>query len=232
MEQPIATSERSLFRKIAEVTQKVGPVAKNARHEAEGYLYADAAAITMACRGLMAERNLVLVGSVTSVEWRKISGKASMPVCVLSVQFTVHDGDSGEQHSFNIIAEAQDPADKSTAKAQALAHRYALERLFQITTSNAAPSSSPLPEHWKPETPVTNPERASIFRSLEAAVRDGARSCDWTKLNAVSAALKKHLDAGDITASQHKVLLGRLAAEKQKLPPPAGALATQADSAS
>lgn len=128
----------SLVRKLAEVMAEVERVPKSGRNDFHKYDYATEADIVAAVRKEMAQRSLMLVPTVLRTEWTEIerrnAGKDRL--CTLTVRFTVHDGDSGEEMSFEVLGEGQDAGDKATYKAMTGAVKYALLKLFLIPTGD------------------------------------------------------------------------------------------------
>lgn len=130
--------QRSLIKKLAEVMAEVERVPKDGHNSYHGYDYATESAITAAVRGGMARRNLMLVSSVVDTKLAEIDRKngGKDRLVSLLVEFTVHDGDSGETLAFRKWGEGQDPGDKASYKAETGALKYALLKLFQIPTGD------------------------------------------------------------------------------------------------
>ncbi|RKH05039.1 ERF family protein [Corallococcus carmarthensis] len=130
--------ERSLVRKLAEVMGEVERVPKSGRNDFHRYDYATEADIVSAVRKAMADRALMLIPSVVKTEWREVErnkgGKDR--IATLTVRFTLTDGDSGEERSFEVLGEGQDQGDKATYKALTGAVKYALLKLFLIPTGD------------------------------------------------------------------------------------------------
>ncbi|RKI34555.1 hypothetical protein D7Y27_33160 [Corallococcus sp. AB004] len=129
---------RSLVRKLAEVMGEVERVPKSGRNDFHRYDYATEADIVSAVRKAMAARALMLIPSVVKTEWRDVErnkgGKDR--IATLTVRFTLTDGDSGEERSFEVLGEGQDQGDKATYKALTGAVKYALLKLFLIPTGD------------------------------------------------------------------------------------------------
>jgi hypothetical protein len=132
---------KSLVTKLAEVMSEVERVAKHGRNDFHRYDYATEADIVAAVRKHMAERHLMLVPTVTKLEWRELAakeqGKPRDPVCTMTVDFRVLDGDNPDAGLvFTVIGEGQDAGDKATYKAMTGATKYALLKLFLIPTGD------------------------------------------------------------------------------------------------
>lgn len=127
------TGRLSLIRKLSEVMGEVERVPKSGHNKFHGYDYATEADIVSAVRRAMAERYLMLVPTVLSDDW---VDRPKGRLVKLRVRFTVHDGESGEEMSFEVLGEGEDQSDKATYKAMTGAVKYALLKLFLIPTGD------------------------------------------------------------------------------------------------
>lgn len=133
--------QRSLVRKLAEVMAVVERVPKNGTNQHFGYKYPLYDDIITAVREAMAVRHLILFPNVIKDEWLDVAtqrgGKERL--CTLTVQFTIEDGDTGEERRFNIIGQGQDVGEKASFKAITGAEKAALMKIFLIPTGDAPP---------------------------------------------------------------------------------------------
>jgi hypothetical protein len=131
-------TQRSLVKKLSEVMGEVERIAKNGRNDHFNYDFATEADISEAVRGHMAARHLLLVPSVEKTEWEVLTSAKGAPkkICTLTVQYTLMDGDSGEEMKFTILGQGEDSGDKATYKAMTGATKFALMKLFLIPTGN------------------------------------------------------------------------------------------------
>ncbi len=129
---------RSLVKKLAEIMGEVERVPKNGRNNAQGYDYVMEADILDAVRGGMAKRSLVMFPSVVDSKWGELLTKSGgkLRLCTSTVCFTIEDGDSGETRSLNMLGEGTDQGDKASYKAATGAEKYALLKLFMISTGD------------------------------------------------------------------------------------------------
>jgi hypothetical protein len=132
------TGKLSLARKLAEVMGAVNHVPKNGSNNFHNYKYATEADIVAAVRKEMASRLIILIPSVVKTEWSKVARRQGGEdrLCTLTMKFTIHDGESGEEMSFDMVGEGQDPGDKAVYKAETGATKYALLKLFLIPTGD------------------------------------------------------------------------------------------------
>ncbi len=133
-----AAEKRSLVTKLSEVMGEIERIAKNGTNDFHKYSYATESDITAAVRALMAARHLMLVPSVESTTWEKIARAkgGETKLCTLTVNYTLMDGDSGEEMKFTILGQGEDSSDKATYKAMTGATKYALMKLFLIPTGD------------------------------------------------------------------------------------------------
>jgi hypothetical protein len=117
---------------------EVERIAKTGRNDFHKYDYATEADITAAVREHMAKRHLLLVPSVEKTEWEKMVSQKGVEkkICTLTVRYTIHDGDSGEDMQFTVLGQGEDSSDKATYKALTGATKYALLKLFLIPTGD------------------------------------------------------------------------------------------------
>jgi len=121
-----------LIKKLAEVMAEVERVAKHGRNDFHKYDYATESDITAAVRKAMADRGIMMIPHVLSLDWR--ATEKGQPIATMAVEFRVTDGDS--HMTFTIIGEGQDSGDKATYKALTGATKYALLKLFLIPTGD------------------------------------------------------------------------------------------------
>lgn len=168
---------RSLVRKLAEIMALVERVPKNGHNTFQNYKYATEADIAAAVRSAMAERNLMLFPSVQETQWSVLEGKNSKQrLCSMRVRFTIEDGDSGEQRSFEMWGEGQDSGDKASYKAITGAEKYALLKLFLIPTGDDPEADSPKPASEKRERAKS---KASSYEPSSTAVGGIVRFGDY-----------------------------------------------------
>jgi hypothetical protein len=139
---------RSLARKVAEIVAAVSRVPKTGHNAHFNYDFAQEADVLLAVRGEMAKRSLALFPSVAAHNVREVQGKSggALYVTTLRVEFTLEDGDSGEQRTFAIIGEGEDNHDKGANKALTAAEKYACLKLFLIPTGADPDGDAPAEE--------------------------------------------------------------------------------------
>lgn len=133
-----AKQERSIVRKLAEVTKLVDRIAKNGRNQAQNYDFVTEADILDAVRLHMAERNLVPFPHVREQQWETLTTKSGgiKKLCTFTVEFRIEDGDSGEIRTWDVISQGEDTGDKAAYKAITGAEKYGLLKVFMIPTGD------------------------------------------------------------------------------------------------
>src|SRR3954465_2301978 len=110
----ITPPARSLVRKLAEVMATVGYVKKTGTNTFQNYKYVTEADIIASVRAEMAARSLMLIPDVVKTDW-EISAPNQRGVvnrtCTLMVEYTLADGDSGEERIFHVMGQGQDTQD-------------------------------------------------------------------------------------------------------------------------
>lgn len=169
------TGSMSLYSKLAAVMSEIGYVEKRGRNEFHGYNYATEADLADAVRSKLAERNVMLIPSLTNVNERAIKtakGKDST-LTTARISFTFCDGDSGQTHTADWAGAGDDPADKGLYKAMTGAAKYFLMKSFLIPTGDDPEHDSRRPEEVGPPSfgPAFGPEaNADQLASLQRAI--------------------------------------------------------------
>jgi hypothetical protein len=153
----------TLVAKLAQVMAAVERVAKRGHNDHFNYDFATESDITAAIRAEMASRSLMLIPDVQSVSFREVNGRNGIQtIGQVLVKFTVKDGESGEEFSFQMPGEGQDSGDKCLPKAITSALKYALLKLFMIPTGD------------DPEREGKEPRQKAAPKAQDAPRRDTA----------------------------------------------------------
>ena len=140
---------RTLHGKIASIVAEVDHVEKDGFNSQHNYAFTSEAAFLRALRGAMSSRNLTIFPSVNpetlKTTARMDGGKGTITECV--VNYTITDGDSGEQIVVSVASQGFDTLDKGAFKAMTGALKYALRQTFMLPTGddpegNDAPSGA------------------------------------------------------------------------------------------
>lgn len=144
---------RSLIRKLSEVMAAVERVPKRGHNDHFNYDFAREADLVEVVRAELAKRQVMIFPDVEKCETREVPGnKGPLFITRMEVNFTVEDGESGEQRIFKAIGEGEDNHDKGCYKAITGALKYALMKLFLIPTGDD-PEASKRPRDQRDPTP-------------------------------------------------------------------------------
>lgn len=146
-------TNKSLIKKLAEITKEVKRIPKNGYNDFNKYHYPLESDIKEVVRAEMSKRNVVLIGSelenvTTPVTTRK--GNTEYQVKITK-RMSVYDGDSGEVIEFNATGVGQDSGDKAQYKAETGLIKYALNNLFLIPSGDDPEANG---KKLQPEKPV------------------------------------------------------------------------------
>jgi hypothetical protein len=119
------TKKKSLVTKLTEIMSSIDGVEKKGWNDHHKYAYVMEPELFEAVRGGMAERNLMMVPSITSVE------RHERGIVTVHMLYRILDGDSGESIEIPWSAEGQAQDDKGIAKAVTNA-KYLIMKLFLI----------------------------------------------------------------------------------------------------
>lgn len=130
------------MRKLAEIMALVKRVPKNGWNDFHKYKFATEADILDAVRDAMAERQVVLVPDAVDGT-SEPRGEKGEHVFTLKSRFTVKDGESGEELSFHMYGQGSDKLDKGAYKAATGAEKYAVLKLFMVSTGDDPENEEP-----------------------------------------------------------------------------------------
>jgi hypothetical protein len=124
---PIAP--RSLIRKLAEVMAEVERIPKSGRNEFHKYDYATEADIVAAVRKLLAERHVMILPGL-----HEAHREGTLTTALMT--FTLCDGESGEERTFQWAGTGDDKGDKGLYKAITGGLKYFLLKTFLMPTGD------------------------------------------------------------------------------------------------
>lgn len=132
------SEQRTLVKKLAKVMQEVKYIQKRGFNKFHQYRYATESDVAEKIRESLAEQNVVMIPNMTSHSIREhTTAKGNREyITTVVMEFKFIDGDSGEEITFTMIGEGQDPGDKGPYKAITGAQKYALMKAFMIPTGD------------------------------------------------------------------------------------------------
>jgi hypothetical protein len=128
-------ASRSLVRKLVEVMAVVDRIPKTGHNTFHNYDYTTEADVLEAVRGELARRHVLIVPCVVDSKETPVGDKGQR-VFTLKMRFTAHDGESGEQLSWEMYGQGSDSLDKGAFKATTGAVKYGLLKMFLVPTGD------------------------------------------------------------------------------------------------
>ena len=157
--------QATIFASIVSIMRELEAVGKGRTNQAQGYKFRGVDEIYNAVNPLMAKFGVFTVPEVleTKREERATKSGGSMTATYLRMRYTFFAGD-GTSVAATVEGEGMDSGDKSTSKAMAVAHKYALVQVFAIPTEDAKdpendnPQPAPKPQAKPEPKPQAQPE--------------------------------------------------------------------------
>jgi hypothetical protein len=170
---------------MAAIINEIGAIEKDKRNKQQGFQYRGIDDVYAALHPLLAKNNVVILPSVKDLQRseRQTKSGASMMMTTVIVEYRFM-ADDGTSVSCTMAGEGMDMADKSTAKAMAVAQKYAVLQTFCVPVQELVDGDSETPEASEPKPPVTRqPSQFERERLSEAASKgtDAFRDA-WTKI--------------------------------------------------
>jgi len=151
---------------IVKIMQEIGAIGKDRKNEQQHYSFRGIDDVYNAINPLLGKYGVFTVPEVleTHREEKPTKSGGSMTATHLRIRYTFFAGD-GSSIQATVEGEAMDSGDKSTNKAMAVAHKYAILQVFAIPTEdlkdpeNESPQSAPAKPKAKGEPkPETKPQ--------------------------------------------------------------------------
>lgn len=132
------TEKKSLVTKLAKIMNEMGSIPKTGWNSFNKYNYTTEADIQAITSKRMAKENIIMTPYEIEHSTREVTTRKGNAEYVYqgTWDFEIIDGDSGEQLTIRVSGEGQDSGDKGPFKALTGAHKYALMKLFQISTGD------------------------------------------------------------------------------------------------
>lgn len=128
----------NLAKKLVEVMKDCGHVAKNGSNDFHKYKYATAADVLSLVNDSLTKHGIMSAVESNLIEIREVRTAKGNSENLATVEtfVTLTDSDSGEQIKIKGLGSGQDAGDKSVAKAQTMAIKYAFLLSFAISTGD------------------------------------------------------------------------------------------------
>lgn len=158
---------RSLARKLSEVMGQVGRIPKTGFNEHFRYKFVRESELVEKISELLSERQVCITSRVTAIETFELSkvlprtGEVVVTKTgVLRIEYTFHDGESGETLTTEGVGEIDQDGGKGLYKAQTGAMKYMLMKNFLVATGD-----DPEDDHGK-GPPAKAPARSSTPKTV------------------------------------------------------------------
>lgn len=162
-----------IYAALAAIMRGVGAVAKDQKNPQQGYMFRGIDGMYNALHDLMAEHGVVSVPEVLEIQRseRESKGGGVLTFTIAKVRYTFFAPDGSFVHC-TTYGEGMDSGDKSSNKALAGAHKYALVQTFAIPTedSDDSENESPEPVAKKTSPKVEAPKPAAQPPKQETSV--------------------------------------------------------------
>lgn len=154
------TGKNTLVSKLAEVMREVSKIPKNGKNTFHNYKYVMESDLVEAVRDKLAERHIFITSSTKGIETVELSKPTkggeivTQKIGILRVEYTFHDGESGEKLTMEGAGEIDQDGGKGLYKALTGAMKYFLMKQFLVATGDD-PEQTPQQksEHVKKAAP-------------------------------------------------------------------------------
>lgn len=148
----MSNNQRSLVRKLSEIMKAVGYVQKKGYNADQKYTFMQEADLLEAVREHFAEKNIMIFPRILSkdvLEAGQTAKGAKKWLTTIEMEFTIEDGDSGEQRIITSGGQGIDMGDKGIYKAITGCNKYAIVKLLQIPTGDDPEQDGGVhPDQW------------------------------------------------------------------------------------
>ena len=169
MPEPTTPSARTLIKRLSEVMKEVSKIPKNGKNTFHNYKYVMESDLVEAVRERLADRKVFITSSTKAIEIVELAKANKLGVLVpskigvLRVDYTFHDGESGETLTMESIGEIDQDGGKGLYKALTGAMKYFLMKNFLVATGDDPEQHDGpkvAPPAKAPEPPAPAPKKA------------------------------------------------------------------------
>jgi hypothetical protein len=208
-------SANTLVKKLAQVMKEVSKIPKNGKNSFHNYKYVMESDLVEAVRDKLAERHIFITSCTKGIEVVELSKPNKngdilpQKIGVLRVDYTFHDGESGETLTMESIGEIDQDGGKGLYKALTGSMKYFLMKNFLVATGDDPEKDEPVAK--TPKAPKSNelqpatPDQLATLQSLATelgAFWDKTKPISWiaardmiAQMEGKKKQLSKELDA-------------------------------------
>ncbi len=149
---------KNIAAKLVKIMKECSHIAKDKKNTHYEYSYVSAEAILSKVNSACVENNIASITNYKLIDKEEIVNKNKTRFILLTVQcdLTIIDADSGETLTVTALGTGQDTGDKSVAKAQTMALKYAW-----MTTLNISTGDDPEKDEYSNEPQQFNPDQSN-----------------------------------------------------------------------
>lgn len=190
-------SEPKIYAAMNQVMRGIGAVGKDQKNQQQGFMFRGIDQVYNALHRLMAEAGVFSTSSVLSDERQERTTPKGgiLAFTRVKIKYTFHALD-GSTVETEVIGEGMDSGDKSTNKAFAIAHKYALLQAFMVPTEQIDPDQ----EVHEITATITQNQIDTITTMAGEVDADIEKMLAWLKVDRVD----------EIPASRYKAVIAML----------------------
>jgi hypothetical protein len=166
---PTTGKEPKLVAKLAEIMKDVSKIPKNGKNTFHNYKYVMESDLVEAIRAKLGEKSIFITSCTKGIEVVELSKPTkggevvTQKIGVLRVEYTFHDGETGESLTMESIGEIDQDGGKGLYKALTGAMKYFLMKNFLVATGDdpeqdSAKAAAPSPRAAATVTPKPLPK--------------------------------------------------------------------------
>ena len=174
---------QKIAKKFVEVMRDCSHVSKNGTNDFHKYKYATAADVLEKVNASLTKHALASVVTPNLLNMQQVTtAKGNVEqLATVEVVITLIDAESGESLTLKGLGSGQDSSDKSIAKAQTMAIKYAYLNSLAIATNDDPEADSKTDEVTQPTPAQSNPNPANNPTCHDCGANITQRVADYSK---------------------------------------------------
>ncbi|MGC8534883.1 MAG: ERF family protein [Rhizomicrobium sp.] len=183
-------AEPLIFAKMVKIMQEIEAIGKEARNQAQGFNYRGIDDVYNALNPILARNGVFMTAHIlekSREERTNAKGTTLAFTCLrMAYSFTAEDGSSVTTEA---EGEGMDSGDKSSNKAMAIAHKYALLQAFCVPTKDIVDPDADSHQitDAKPAGCITDAQRNTLQDMIVETGSDIEKFCQFFKISGINA---------------------------------------------
>ena len=175
-----------IHKQMACIMRAVGAIGKTETNSGQGWNFRGIDNVYNSLHQHMAEAGIYTTSEILdkSREERTTRSGSVLAYTILKIRYTFHAKDASEV-STEVIGEGMDSGDKSSNKAMAVAHKYALLQAFMVPTEEIKDPDVDVHEVL-PVAKISEDQVGKVVNMLQATGSDQKRFCHFFKIGSVA----------------------------------------------